>query len=153
MLDLIRVAISVKIYNFFGVGVDTFTETTFMLGKFDLMAFVSTAEPLKARAFYEEKLGLAVLAVDDYGVMYDVNGRRLRMSYVQELKPAPYSILCWVVPDIRAAVAALVLKEVIFEQYDGLGQDNAGVWAAPDGTHVAWFKDPGGNVLSLAQFS
>ncbi len=124
-----------------------------MLGNFDLMAFVSTAEPLKARAFYEETLGLAVLAVDDYGVMYDVNGRKLRMSYVQELKPAPYSILCWVVPDIRAAVAALVLKELVFEQYDGLGQDKAGVWAAPDGTQVAWFKDPGGNVLSLAQFS
>jgi len=133
--------------------VGTFVETIFMLGKYDLMAFVSTAEPVKARAFYEEKLGLDVLASDDYGVMYDVNGRRLRMSYVQELKPAPYSILCWVVPDIRAAIAALVLKEVVFEQYEGFGQDKAGVWAAPDGTLVAWFKDPGGNVLSLAQFS
>ena len=74
------------------------------------------------------------------------------MSYVHELQPAPYSILCWVVPDIRTAVAALVLREVVFEQYEGLGQDAAGVWAAPDGTLVAWFKDPGGNVLSLAQF-
>ncbi len=126
-----------------------------MLGKYDLMAFVSAAGPGKAtaRAFYEEQLGLAVLAADDYGVMYDVNGRRLRLSYVQELKPAPYSVLCWVVPDIRAAVAALVLKEVVFEQYEGFGQDKAGVWTAPDGTLVAWFKDPGGNVLSLAQFS
>ena len=134
---------------------DTFAETIFMLGKYDLMAFVSTegSAKAKARAFYEEKLGLDVLAADDYGVMYDVNGRRLRMSYVQELKPAPYSVLCWVVPDIRAAVAALVLKEVVFEQYEGLGQDAAGVWAAPDGTLVAWFKDPVGNVLSLAQFS
>ena len=154
MLDFIQLAISVIIYNFFGVVVGTFKETIFMLGKFDLMAFVSTAGSMKAkaRAFYEEQLGLAVLAADDYGVMYDVNGRRLRMSYVKELQPAPYSILCWVVPDIRAAVAALVLKEVVFEQYEGLGQDAAGVWAAPDGTLVAWFKDPAGNVLSLAQF-
>jgi hypothetical protein len=155
VLDFIQLAISVIIYNFFGVVVGTFKETIFMLGKFDLMAFVSTAGSLKAkaRAFYEEQLGLAVLAADDYGVMYDVNGRRLRLSYVQELKPAPYSVLCWVVPDIRAAIAALVLKEVVFEQYEGFGQDKAGVWAAPDGTLVAWFKDPGGNVLSLAQFS
>ena len=123
-----------------------------MLGKFDLMAFVSTAEPAKARPFYEEKLGLQVTASDDYGVMYDVNGRRLRLLYVRELHAAPYSILCWVVPDIRAAVAALVLKGVVFERYEGLGQDDAGVWTAPDGTRVAWFKDPGGNVLSLAQF-
>ena len=134
---------------------DTFGETIVMLGKYDLMAFVSTegSAKAKARAFYEEKLGLDILAVDDFGVMYDVNGRRLRMSYVQELKPAPYSVLCWVVPDIRTAIAALVLKEVVFEQYEGFGQDAAGVWTAPDGTLVAWFKDPGGNVLSLAQFS
>ena len=154
MVDFIQLANSVIIYNFFRVSVGTFGKTIFMLGKYDLMAFVSVAGPAKAkaRAFYEEQLGLAVLAADDYGVMYDVNGRRLRMSYVKELQPAPYSILCWVVPDIRAAVAALVLKEVVFEQYEGLGQDAAGVWAAPDGTLVAWFKDPGGNVLSLAQF-
>ena len=123
-----------------------------MLGKYDLMAFVSTAEPAKAREFYESKLGLEVLAADDYGVMYNVNGRRLRLSYVQELKPAPYSVLCWVVPEITSAVAALVLKEVVFEQYEGMGQDAAGIWRSPDGTQVAWFKDPGGNVLSLAQF-
>jgi hypothetical protein len=155
VLDFIQFAISVKIYNFFGERMDTFGETIVMLGKYDLMAFVSTegSAKAKARAFYEEKLGLDILAVDDFGVMYDVNGRRLRMSYVQELKPAPYSVLCWVVPDIRAAIAALVLKEVVFEQYEGFGQDAAGVWTAPDGTLVAWFKDPGGNVLSLAQFS
>jgi hypothetical protein len=155
VLDFIQVAISVKIYNFFGGRMDTFEETIFMLGKYDLMAFVSTegSAKAKARAFYEEQLGLAVLAADDYGVMYDVNGRRLRLSYVQELKPAPYSVLCWVVPEIRAAIASLVLKEVVFEQYEGLGQDKAGIWTAPDGTLVAWFKDPGGNVLSLAQFS
>jgi hypothetical protein len=124
-----------------------------MLGKYDLMAFVSTAEPAKARAFYEGQLGLPVLAADDYGVMYDVNGRRLRLSFVRELQAAPYSILCWVVPDIREVAAALTLKEVVFERYEGVEQDAAGIWRSPDGTQVAWFKDPGGNVLSLAQFA
>jgi hypothetical protein len=123
-----------------------------MLGKYDLMAFVSTAEPAVARAFYEGNLGLAVLAADDYGVMYDVNGRRLRLSFVQELRPAPYSVLCWVVPEIRGVIAALKGKGVVFERYEWMEQDVAGVWASPDGTQVAWFKDPGGNVLSLAQF-
>jgi hypothetical protein len=123
-----------------------------MLGKYDLMAFVSTAEPAKARPFYEGQLGLPVLAADDYGVMYDVNGRRLRLSFVRELQPAPYSILCWVVPEIFSVVADLMAKGVVFERYEGMGQDAAGVWTSPDGTRVAWFKDPGGNVLSLAQF-
>ena len=123
-----------------------------MLGKYDLMAFIPTAEPGKARAFYEGTLGLAVLGSDDYGVTYDVNGRRLRLSFVKELQPAPYSVLCWVVPEIRGVIAALTVKEVVFERYEWMKQDVHGVWAAPDGTQVAWFKDPDGNVLSLAQF-
>jgi catechol 2,3-dioxygenase-like lactoylglutathione lyase family enzyme len=123
-----------------------------MLGKYDVMAFVPTVEPAKARDFYENTLGLAVLASDDNGVTYDVNGRRLRLSFVQELQPAPFSVLCWVVPNVRAVIAALTVKNVVFERYAWMKQDVHGVWTAPDGTEVAWFKDPDGNVLSLGQF-
>jgi hypothetical protein len=27
-----------------------------------------------------------------------------------------------------------------------------GIWTTPDGTKIAWFKDPDGNLLSLTQF-
>jgi hypothetical protein len=30
-------------------------------------------------------------------------------------------------------------------------QDEHGVWTAPSGAKVAWFKDPDGNLLSLTQ--
>jgi catechol 2,3-dioxygenase-like lactoylglutathione lyase family enzyme len=124
-----------------------------MLGKYALMAFVATAEPVKGRAFYEEKLGLTARSVDDYGVMYDAGGTTLRMSFVRELHPAPYSILSWMVTDIHSVIAALKKKGVVFEVYEGMGQDEAGVWSAPGGTKVAWFKDPGGNLLSLSEIS
>jgi hypothetical protein len=124
-----------------------------MLGKYDLMAFVSTAEPAVGRAFYEGKLGLAVLDQDDYAVTYDANGIRLRMSFVRELHAAPYSILSWLVPDIHGTAKELKKKGVSFEVYEGFGQDADGVWTAPGGTQVAWFKDPGGNLLSLTQFA
>ncbi len=26
-----------------------------------------------------------------------------------------------------------------------------GIWTTPDGSRVAWFKDPGGNILSISQ--
>ena len=123
-----------------------------MLGNYALMAFVSTAEPPKARAFYEEKLGLPVTSVDDYGVMYNAGGVTLRMSFVRELYPAPYSILSWMVTDIHSVIAGLKARGVTFEVYEGLGQDASGVWTAPGGTMVAWFKDPGGNLLSLSAF-
>ena len=31
------------------------------------------------------------------------------------------------------------------------GQDENGIWTAPTGDKVAWFKDPDGNVLSISQ--
>lgn len=124
-----------------------------MLGNYDLMAFVSTAEPAVGRAFYEGKLGLTVLQADNYGVVYEVNGRRLRMSFVKEVKAAPYSVLSWVVPDIHRVLEDLKSRGVVFEVYAGFGQDADGVWTAPDGTKVAWFLDPGGNGLSLTQFA
>jgi predicted enzyme related to lactoylglutathione lyase len=40
---------------------------------------------------------------------------------------------------------------VAFTVYDGMGQDERGAWQAPDGSRVAWFKDPDGNTLSVHQ--
>jgi hypothetical protein len=40
---------------------------------------------------------------------------------------------------------------VTFLRYDGLDQDRIGIWTAPGGTRIAWFKDPDGNVLSLSE--
>jgi hypothetical protein len=38
-----------------------------------------------------------------------------------------------------------------FERYDFLEQDDAGIWTAPIGARVAWFKDPDGNILSVSE--
>jgi hypothetical protein len=40
-----------------------------------------------------------------------------------------------------------------FTRYDGMTQDDLGIWTAPSGDRVAWFKDPDGNTLSLTAFS
>jgi catechol 2,3-dioxygenase-like lactoylglutathione lyase family enzyme len=123
-----------------------------MLGDKTIIAFVATADAAKARPFYEETLGLKVKSVEQYAIVFDANGIELRMSLVQKMTPAPYSILSWMVPDIRAAVIALSEKTVHFERYDWFTQDEWGIWTAPGGAQVAWFKDPDGNLLSLSQF-
>src|ERR1700710_476756 len=112
-----------------------------MLGNQNIMAFVATADMAKARPFYETVLGLTVKSEDPYGIMFDSNGIFLRMSVVRDFKPAPYSVLSWVVTDIRAIIEGLSGRGVKFEVFPELGQDEDGVWAAPDGTKVAWFKD------------
>jgi hypothetical protein len=75
----------------------------------------------------------------------------LRVSTVQRLQPAGYTVLGWTVPDIDRAVRELVDRGVMFQKYDGLPQDEQGVWTAPGGARVAWFKDPDGNTLSVTE--
>jgi predicted enzyme related to lactoylglutathione lyase len=62
-------------------------------------------------------------------------------------------VLGWNVDDIEAAVARLAAAGVTCERYGFPGQDERGIMRFPDGTRVAWFKDPDGNVLSVAQMS
>jgi hypothetical protein len=122
-----------------------------MLGNQSIMAFVPTTDAVRARSFYEKTLGLIVVGEDAYGIMFDANGVRLRISVVRELTPAPFTILSWVVADIRSMVSALADRGVVFERYGFLELDELGVWASPDGAKVAWFKDVDGNVLSVAE--
>jgi hypothetical protein len=56
-----------------------------------------------------------------------------------------------VVADINATVQALASRGVVFERYPQLPQDKHGIWRAPGGACVAWFRDPDGNVLSVTQ--
>jgi predicted enzyme related to lactoylglutathione lyase len=123
-----------------------------MLSNKTIMAFLATTDPSRARPFYENILGLALKRTDPYAMVFDSNGIELRMTTVKDLNPVSYSVMSWIVPDIHETVAGLCSKGVIFEMYSFFEQDADGVWHSPDGTMVAWFKDPDGNLLSLTQF-
>jgi catechol 2,3-dioxygenase-like lactoylglutathione lyase family enzyme len=125
-----------------------------MLDTSDLMAFVTTARPEEARAFYSDVLGLRLLSDDAYALVYDAHGTTLRVSKAREVQVAPYTVLGWKVADIAATVRALGARGVAFNRYGGLEQDDLGIWAVPGApARVAWFKDPDGNTLSLTQIS
>ena len=117
----------------------------------ELKAFVPTVMPDKARIFYRDILGLKLLAEDDYALEFDANGVLLRVTIVPELKPHGFTVLGWNVPDIISVVKSLIGRGIFCERYDFLEQDNLGIWAAPGGSKVAWFKDPDGNILSLTE--
>ncbi len=44
-------------------------------------------------------------------------------------------------------------RGVSFLRYDGVHQDERGIWTSPGGARVAWFADPDGNVLSVTESS
>jgi catechol 2,3-dioxygenase-like lactoylglutathione lyase family enzyme len=105
-----------------------------------------------ARAFYEGTLGLRVIAETPFALVLDANGTMLRVTPVPELVAQPFTIAGWAVPDIDAVARALAEKGVEFTRYDGMAQDELGVWTSPNGDRIAWFKDPDGNTLSLTAF-
>jgi catechol 2,3-dioxygenase-like lactoylglutathione lyase family enzyme len=122
------------------------------LGSADVMTFVATSDMPAARAFYERALGLRVSGQSPIACVFDANGTTLRVVAVEEPTIAPYTVLGWIVSDIAATIRELTARGVDFARFDGMDQDELGIWNAPGGTSVAWFKDPDGNVLSLTQF-
>jgi len=115
------------------------------------MAFVCTTNPDLARAFYRDTLGLRLLSEDHFALVFDSGGVTLRVALAKEIVPAKYTVLGWQVKDIRQTVLALKQAGVTFEIYGFFKQDELGIWTAPSGDQVAWFKDPDGNTLSVSQ--
>lgn len=122
-----------------------------MLANKKLKAFVPTVKPGEAKVFYRDILGLQLLSEDNYALEFNAGGTVLRVTIVQELKPHPFTVLGWNVEDISSVINALSLKNIICEKYEFLLQDEAGIWTSPNGSKVAWFKDPDGNLLSLTE--
>ena len=116
-----------------------------------MVALVATRDPERARRFYGEALGLRLVSDDPWALVFDAAGTRLRIQKVERLTPQPFTVLGWQVASIDAAVDGLAARGVKFERYDGMDQDARGVWTAPSGARVAWFKDPDGNTLSVTQ--
>ncbi len=99
-----------------------------MLNDNKVIGFVPTKDAERARRFYANVLGLRFVADDQF-----------------------VTLLGWEVSQIEKVVSGLEKKGVVFERYGWFEQDKLGIWTAPGGAKVAWFKDPDGNLLSVSQ--
>jgi catechol 2,3-dioxygenase-like lactoylglutathione lyase family enzyme len=114
--------------------------------------FIITRDRPRAVAFYRDVLGFRQTGEHDFAAVFDLNGVVMQLVTVADHKPSPHTVLGWEVEDIAADVKALKAKGIKFEIYEGFGQDELGIWHSPDGrAKLAWFLDPDGNNLSLAQ--
>ena len=103
-----------------------------------------------AKAFYEGILGIDAEVVFDGGLL------QLRLSddhhvlvYPKpDFVPATYTILNFPVADVDGAVDELVAAGVEMARFEGFDQDAKGI-ARDDGPAIAWFRDPGGNILAV----
>ena len=124
----------------------------FQLNEHPLIAFVPTCDAHRAKTFYRDVLGLRLASEQlPFALVFDAHGTMLRVVVVKELTPPPYTTLGWEVADIQDAVATLAARGIQFQRYPNMNQDHLGIWTAPGGSKVAWFRDPDGNTLSLSQ--
>lgn len=117
-----------------------------------LMCFCATKCADAAKDFYQRVLGLKLIEDSPFALVFDANGTMLRIQKVPDHVPAKHTVLGWKVDDIRSRIGELSAKGVRFERFDGIPQDDCGIWSTPDRVLVAWFKDPDGNTLSLTQW-
>jgi predicted enzyme related to lactoylglutathione lyase len=106
-----------------------------------------------AKRFYGETLGLGVTTLsEEFGVTsIELAGGRTTLVYAKpDFVPATYTILNFEVDDVESAVDELTSRGVEMERYEGFEQDEKGIVHGP-GPHIAWFKDPAGNILSVLQ--
>jgi len=123
-----------------------------MLAGCDVVAFLATTQPAKARAFYCDVLGLRFVEDGPFALVVEAANVTVRIQKVREFKPVPFTAIGWTVGDVRETAKQLAGKGVRLERFEGMGQDDLGIWVSPSGAKVCWFKDPDGNVLSLTQF-
>jgi catechol 2,3-dioxygenase-like lactoylglutathione lyase family enzyme len=122
-----------------------------MLAACKMIGFVPTKDSKRARDFYEGKLGFQFISDDPFALVLRAGETMIRVAKAKDFTPAPFTVLGWEVHDITAIVTSLRNSGVVFEKYPFVQDQELGIWTAPTGDKVAWFKDPDGNVLSVSQ--
>jgi len=121
-------------------------------------AEVQTMLPVKdlkaAERFYEEILKLKkVGSMPDTATVFQSGHAKLCVYRSDFAGTNKGTAALWEVGDVEKTVKELKAKGVTFEHYDMPGLTvNGDIHAAGD-FRVAWFKDPGGNILSVQSAS
>jgi catechol 2,3-dioxygenase-like lactoylglutathione lyase family enzyme len=116
------------------------------------VVFVYVTDRERAVAFYRDTLGFTQGRANAHGDYLDMGKALIHVMAMPDHKASPHPVVGWDVPDIAATAAALKERGVAMTVYEGFGQDEMGIWTAPDGfPKLAWFADPDGNFLQLSQ--
>lgn len=124
-----------------------------MLEASEAVAFLPSVDLERSERFFAGLLGLPLVSRSSFAYVFNCGGTTLRVTKVDGLRPQPFTVFGWLVPDLRSAVAELRARGADFLRYEGLGQDDHDVWTTPNGDLVAWFQDPDLNVLSLTELT
>ncbi|MGO4595503.1 VOC family protein [Leifsonia sp. 2TAF2] len=106
----------------------------------------------RATAWYRDKLELEPERTEGQGVLYGTgSAAKIYLYETGNAGTAQNTAMCWLVPDIEAALAHLRDRGVVFEDYDFPGLKTENGIAEDEMGRSAWFKDSEGNYLCLTQ--
>ena len=117
-------------------------------------ASAAVSDMQRARRFYEGVLGLVPGTDTGDNVGYPCGGdTQINVYLSPNAGTAKFTIAGFDVEDIETVVEALTEQGVTFEQYDEppIATDTQGIAHFERDAKVAYFKDPDGNILSIAQ--
>lgn len=123
-----------------------------MFGSNQVMSSFSVNDVPAAKAFYSETLGFDVDEMFDGLVLKFAGGGQAMVYPKPNHEPATFTVLTIVVDDVESAVEDLRARGVTFEQYtdEPIRTDAKGI-AHDMGAAIAWFKDPAGNIIAIAE--
>jgi len=121
-----------------------------MLSHARVTTMLPVKDMLRARDFYENKLGLQPGGFKPDGkFVYSVSGSVLALFPKPEGTKADHTAISFQVPDIAASIRALERAGVTFEDYDFPGLKTVDHICVLGAEKAAWFKDPEGNYLCI----
>lgn len=122
-----------------------------MLQEFSNVTFLGSDDLDRSREFYENTLGLNYQGKDQFALIFELQGVLLRINHLTGYVPKDHTVFGWIVTDIHSIVNQLSEKGVEMERYEFFEHDDLGIIEF-EGTKLAYFKDPDGNILSLTQY-
>jgi catechol 2,3-dioxygenase-like lactoylglutathione lyase family enzyme len=123
-----------------------------MLRDGQVFASIPAADLARAKAWYEEKLGLTPDMDMPGGHLYRCGEGTAFLLYETAFAgTGQHTIAGWNVADLDAEMAELRRRGVVFEDYDMPGLKTVDGVADLNGMRGAWFKDSEGNTLNIGQ--
>jgi len=116
----------------------------------DVQPMLPVKDMKAAERFYEEILKLKkVASMPGTASVYQSGGTKLCVYRSEFAGTNKGTAALWEVRDVEGTVKELKAKGVTFEHYDLPGLTLKGDIHASGDFQVVWFKDPGGNILSV----
>lgn len=124
-----------------------------MLEGAEFVAMLPVADLERSTQWYAEKLGLEPESQDAGAAHYRAGSARFDLYITSYAGTAQHTQAGWMVDDVDRTVAELRGRGVDFEEYDVPGLKTVDGIADLGYERAAWFKDPDGNILSVATAS